>query len=83
MAECYYNSRGEQIELGERIGVGAEGEVFEVTGRAGLVAKVYYQPPSEEKAEKLLVLTRLRSEKLLKFSSWPVDVISLSPGASD
>src|SRR5262245_53783120 len=80
MADNYFNTKGEQIELGERIGVGAEGEAFEVNGRAGLVAKVYYQPPSEEKAEKLLVLTRLRSEKLLKFSGWPVDIISQSPG---
>ena len=80
MADNYYNSRGEQIELGEKIGVGAEGEVFEVDGRAGLVAKVYYQPPAEEKAEKLLVLTRLRSEKLLKFAGWPVDVLYQSPG---
>jgi DNA-binding helix-hairpin-helix protein with protein kinase domain/Tfp pilus assembly protein PilF len=75
----FWTFRGKDIRLGQRLGVGAEGEVYEVQGRAGLVAKIYYQPPPEEKAEKLAALTRLSNERLLKISAWPVDLLQNKP----
>ncbi len=76
---AFWTCRGKDIRLGQRLGVGAEGEVYEVQGRAGLVAKIYYQPPPDEKAEKLTALTRLSNERLLKISAWPVDLLQNKP----
>src|SRR5688500_19922371 len=37
-----YDQRGQRMTLGPRLGRGGEGEVFEVAGQPGLVAKVLY-----------------------------------------
>jgi DNA-binding helix-hairpin-helix protein with protein kinase domain len=65
--------------LGRRIGTGAEGEVYEIQGRSDLVAKVYHEPPSPEKAEKLVVLSRLGNERLFNLSAWPVSTLRDAP----
>jgi DNA-binding helix-hairpin-helix protein with protein kinase domain len=71
----FYNSQSEAIRLGRTIGTGGEGTVYEIQGRADLVAKVYHEPPSPEKAEKLLALARIGAERLFNLSAWPVDVL--------
>ena len=54
----FYASQSDTVRLGQRIGTGAEGEVYEIQGKSDLVAKVYHEPPPPEKAEKLVVLSR-------------------------
>lgn len=71
----YRSSQKEIIRLSQRIGVGAEGEVYEVQDRSDLVAKIYHETPSPEKAEKLIVLSRLGNERLFNLSAWPVDAL--------
>lgn len=71
----FFTSEGSAIWLGSRIGVGGEGTVYEIQGRADLVAKIYHEPPSPEKAEKLLALARIGAERLFNLSAWPVDVL--------
>jgi DNA-binding helix-hairpin-helix protein with protein kinase domain len=68
-------SQSELVRLSQRIGVGAEGEVYEILDRSDLVAKIYHEPPPQEKAEKLVVLSRLGNERLFNLSAWPVDVL--------
>jgi DNA-binding helix-hairpin-helix protein with protein kinase domain len=65
--------------LGRRIGTGAEGEVYEIQGKSDLVAKVYHEPPPPEKAEKLVVLSRLGNERMFNLSAWPVSTLRDAP----
>jgi DNA-binding helix-hairpin-helix protein with protein kinase domain len=67
------------IQLGRRIGTGAEGEVYEIHGRSDLVAKVYHETPPLEKAEKLIELSRLGNERLFNLSAWPVSTLLDAP----
>jgi DNA-binding helix-hairpin-helix protein with protein kinase domain len=77
--KIFHTSQSETVRLGRRIGAGAEGVVYEIQDRSDLVAKVYHEPPPPEKAEKLVVLSRLGNERLLNLSAWPVDVLRDSP----
>ncbi len=75
----FYTSPSDVIKLGSRIGIGAEGEVYEIQDRTDLVAKLYHEPPSAEKAEKFVVLSRLGNERLFNLSAWPVDALRDAP----
>lgn len=79
MTRLFHTSHAGQIRLGQRIGGGGEGEIYDVAGRDDLVAKIYHEPPQPEKAEKLIVLARLGSERLFRLSAWPVDVLRERP----
>src|SRR5262245_30101114 len=68
----FHTSQSDIVQLGRRIGTGAEGEVYEIQDKSDLVAKVYHEPPPPEKAEKLVVLSRLGKERLFNLSAWPV-----------
>jgi DNA-binding helix-hairpin-helix protein with protein kinase domain len=72
-----YGEDGRSLELGARIGKGGEGEVFEVAGQADRVAKVYSRAPGPEQEAKLLAMARLRTERLLRLTAWPVGVLRL------
>jgi DNA-binding helix-hairpin-helix protein with protein kinase domain len=74
--KIFHTSQSETARLGRRIGAGAEGEVYEVQDKGDLVAKIYYEPPPPEKAEKLVVLSRLANERLFNLSAWPVTTLS-------
>src|SRR5215475_2944533 len=75
MQEPFFNSKGEIVRFGQRVGAGSEGGIYEVQNRYDLVAKVYYETPPAEKAEKLIALTRLGAERLRGLSAWPIDVL--------
>src|SRR5499426_3986297 len=75
----FLTSKTEIVRLGRRIGIGAEGEVYEIQDQSDLVAKIYHQPPPPEKAEKLVALSRLGNERLFNLSAWPVDVLRDAP----
>src|SRR5499433_314496 len=75
----FLTSKSETVRLGRRIGIGAEGEVYEIQDHSDLVAKIYHQPPPPEKAEKLVALSRLGNERLFNLSAWPVDVLRDTP----
>jgi len=46
------------------------------------VAKVYHQIESAERAEKLSAMVALKTERLLRLTAWPVDVLSERPNGS-
>ncbi|MGE0133305.1 MAG: tetratricopeptide repeat protein [Blastocatellales bacterium] len=75
MPGVFYTSQQEAIRLARKIGVGGEGEVYEIQDRSDLVAKIYHEAPSPEKAEKLAALSRLGNERLFNLSAWPVDAL--------
>jgi DNA-binding helix-hairpin-helix protein with protein kinase domain/Tfp pilus assembly protein PilF len=75
----FYESQSDTVRLGQRIGTGAEGEVYEIQAKSDLVAKIYHEPPPPEKAEKLVVLSRLGNERLFNLSAWPVSTLRDAP----
>jgi DNA-binding helix-hairpin-helix protein with protein kinase domain/Flp pilus assembly protein TadD len=79
MPQQLYSSQGGPVRLGVRLGQGAEGAVYDVADAPGYVAKVYHQVESAEKAEKLSAMVALKTERLLRPTAWPVDVLSERP----
>ena len=78
-----YNSQSQLIELKEQIGTGGEGNVFSISGNTHVVAKIYHKTPSQEKADKLSAMVKVKTERLAKLSAWPVDTLhSRSKGAT-
>jgi DNA-binding helix-hairpin-helix protein with protein kinase domain len=66
---------GRPLRLGRRVGGGGEGEVFEVAGRQDIVAKVYHQPLTTERAEKIKVMIPLAAGGIRDFCAWPAGVL--------
>jgi DNA-binding helix-hairpin-helix protein with protein kinase domain len=75
-----YADDGAPIELGDRIAKGGEGTVYEVAGQSRNLAKIYHVAPGAEQEAKLLAMARLRTERLLALTAWPVGVIRLGRG---
>lgn len=64
------------VRLGQRLGRGGEGEVYEVVGQPALVAKLYLRNVEPERAEKLRAMPQLLTPKLAAFTAWPHDVLT-------
>lgn len=75
MKKIFYNSQSQPVELSRKLGTGGEGSVYEIANQPDDVAKIYHEAPSPEKAEKLIALSKLSNERLLKIAAWPVDVL--------
>ncbi|OCT15815.1 hypothetical protein A8709_09300 [Paenibacillus pectinilyticus] len=69
------NSSGKNVPFGKELGRGGEGSVFEISSASKIVAKVYHQALQPKKQEKILTMVRLHKDRLLKFSTWPLDVL--------
>jgi DNA-binding helix-hairpin-helix protein with protein kinase domain len=76
-----FDDQGRRIGLGAELGRGGEATVYTVDGQPELVAKIYHQPPSVEKTEKLSRMVELQSVRLLALSAWPVG--TLFPGRNE
>lgn len=74
----YYDSQNNAIALGERLGSGGEGTVYSCDN-PNLVGKIYHEPITDEKAEKLRWMAANKNEQLLKVSAWVVDVLQDAP----
>lgn len=60
------------VPLGDAIGAGGEGTVFEIKGAPGLVAKVYHKSPlTETHDRKLRKLVSLATSDMLAIAAWP------------
>ncbi|MBX3433558.1 MAG: hypothetical protein KF847_09575 [Pirellulales bacterium] len=71
---------GREVVLGDEIGRGGEGTVFEVVGRPELAAKLYKKSPlDEEQTAKFRALVERRSAELDKISAWPQGML-FNPG---
>lgn len=66
------DSEGRPIVLGEEIGKGGEGIVYEVNDRPLYCAKIYHQNPlPEDQIAKIEAMTGLWSKSLEAISAWP------------
>lgn len=82
MSQQFFSSEGKPISLGRKLGQGGEGAVLEVASQSDLVAKIYHNTTSAEKAAKLTAMVRLKTERLLKLSAWPTNTLHEKPGGA-
>ncbi len=75
----FYDSKGKPHTLGEQIGRGGEGTVYFCAGNEELVAKIYHDPISDEKARKLQLMAENKNERLLKVAAWVVETLHDKP----
>lgn len=75
----FLDSTGKIVFLGRELGRGGEGIVYEVVDKPELVAKIYHEPISDDKAEKLRQMVALQSEKLLRLAAWVTEVLHVAP----
>jgi DNA-binding helix-hairpin-helix protein with protein kinase domain/cytochrome c-type biogenesis protein CcmH/NrfG len=76
----FYNSQGDVLTLGKELGRGGEGAVFTILERSDAVAKIYHEPISADKSEKLRQMVALQTDKLLRLSAWVTDVLQNEAG---
>lgn len=76
----FYDSQGDALTPGKELGRGGEGSVFTLLERADSVAKIYHEPISAEKEEKLRQMVALKTDKLLRLSAWVTDVLQNERG---
>ena len=74
----FYDSQNKPFPLGERLGSGGEGTVYSCEDYA-LVAKIYHESVTDDKAEKLRWMAANKNEQLLKVAAWVVDVLRDAP----
>ena len=73
------DSRGKIVFLGRELGRGGEGAVYEIADNPALVAKIYHEPVSDDKAEKLRQMVALNDEKLSKLAAWVIETLHGEP----
>jgi DNA-binding helix-hairpin-helix protein with protein kinase domain len=71
-----YDERGVAVTIGNRLGAGGEGEVFEIAGRPDTVFKRYTKGISQEQEDKLRAMVGLKDSNLLSFSAWPTGIVT-------
>ena len=74
----FYDGQNQPLALGERLGSGGEGTVYSC-GDSTLVAKIYHEVITDDKAEKLVWMAAHKNEQLLKVAAWVVDVLRDAP----
>jgi DNA-binding helix-hairpin-helix protein with protein kinase domain len=82
MSQQFYSSEGKPISLGRKLGQGGEGVVLEVSSQSALVAKIYHNAATSEKTAKLTAMVRLKTERLLTLSAWPINTLHEKPGGA-
>lgn len=76
----FYDSNGSKVSLTTELGKGGEGSVFSVSGVANLVGKIYHQPISVDKSEKLRWMASHNNQSLLKVAAWVTETLYDRPG---
>ncbi len=80
MAPRVLDAQGRLVPLGDELGRGGEGAVFEMPGRSGDAAKVYFKPPDRHKAEKIAVMVGMATERLTLLTAWPTATLHFPNG---
>jgi len=76
----YYGQHNEQYVTSREVGRGGEGYVFELASHGDLVLKLYNEPPSDNRQQKLQHMVAMRSKEIETYATWPVDLVSDAGG---
>lgn len=66
-----FDQIGAPIQIGQKVGTGGEGAVFEVLGSSDNVAKLYHKSPTAAHGLKLQAMARLARKEITSISAWP------------
>ena len=71
-----FDSRGNHVLLGKKVGSGGEGDVYEIAPhRMDVLAKIYHKPLTTERQEKLRLMVSGCNDDLKEFAAWPLDLL--------
>ena len=70
----YVTSKGAALLLDKEIGSGGEGTVYAILNQPHLAAKIY-KNPEIDKIEKLKQMISITNEELLRYTTWPLELI--------
>lgn len=71
-----FDTTGQAVPLGQKLGSGGEGDVFEVPAVSPeLVAKVYRKSLNRDKQEKLIAMVQGGDDGLRKTAAWPTTTL--------
>jgi DNA-binding helix-hairpin-helix protein with protein kinase domain len=68
-----FDTAGRHLRLGQELGRGGEGAVYEVQNRPDAAIKLYQKPLDSEKSAKIAAMAKLGNERLIKLTAWPVE----------
>jgi DNA-binding helix-hairpin-helix protein with protein kinase domain len=71
------DENGSVVPLGQELGKGGEGAVYEIVANQAMAAKIYHNPLSADRVSKLKLMTRLRNEDITKLTAWPAGILRL------
>jgi len=74
------DAEGRVLRLGRKLGQGGEGAVFELEGQPEIAAKIHHQPLTPLRAEKIRVMSAMRTEQIARLAAWPTSLLSLPSG---
>ena len=75
------DAQGKPVPLGDELGRGGEGTVFEIPGRADSAAKIYLKPPDRQRADKIAIMVGMATPRLTALSAWPTATLHVPGGA--
>lgn len=71
-----FDHEGNSVQLGQKLGTGGEGSVFEVPSRGrDIVAKIYHQSITAEKHAKLSGMVQSCDDQLKQVAAWPLALL--------
>ena len=71
-----YDERGRRIVLGNELGRGAEGAVFEAPSMPNHVVKIYFRRLDQEHQDKIRAAIRLNSPEISSVAAWPISAVA-------
>lgn len=77
-----YKWNGQPVTINRELGKGGEGAVFEILEHNSTVAKLYHKDVPIEKVCKLEEMVKMKTERLLRLSAWPIDILYDGPKGS-
>ena len=57
------------------VGRGGEGSVWDIPSKPNFVAKIYHNPPTPERADKLRAMVKIKNNTLTAFAAWPAGLL--------
>ena len=73
--QIYKGNKGTYTTARE-LGRGGEGLVFELANDSANVLKLYSEPLSNRKIQKLRVMSAMANNQILAYAAWPIDVVT-------